>query len=324
MKIIKMSFLTIAVMLFFACNDQLQQDVSFDFTVASDSSMWSGDTLVVKKNMPIEFTFSGNAEIITFYNGQKGNEYSKRNSTQTPVDEIDSCYLTFTNRPQFGNIPGTLKVYLSTTFNGLTMKDKKVDSLNILNENWIDLTELSNISNTSNVTNNSKISLMNYISSKMTLAFQYLTTDNSVIQPTWQIGNLRITVRDKKGIITTFSANDIGFNAFDMLKTTSPYSGAGGAGTWDLNSVSSSNSIIRIVFSSVGQAVNNDWLISNSKPFTTRIPDVGFAVKGLSNQVNVFKYSFDKPGVYNIGFQAINQNYSWYSETGKTMIVKVK
>ena len=324
MKNIISSFLTIALIVLTSCNDQLQQQVTFGFTASADSSSVSGDTLIVKMNKPVVFTFSGNAEIISFYNGDKGHEYSKRNLTQTPVSDIDSCYLSFTNKPQFGTIPGTLKLYLSTSFKGLVVNNKATDSLAVLNENWINLSDSCNISTVSNITNNSKISLLNYINSKITLAFLYKTIDNTAIQPTWQIGNLKITVRDKKGIITSFSANDIGFNALDMLNSTTPYSGAGGTGIWDLTSISAASSVMKIVYSSIGQPLNNDWIVSNPKIVTSRIADTGIAVKGLSNRVDVFQYAFTKPGVYNVGFQAINQNYSWYSETGKTMIIKVK
>lgn len=312
------------LMLLVSCNNQLSNPVDFSFSAASQNSSVSGDTLVVSKSVPVVFTFGGNAEFITFYSGEVGHEYDKRELKETPVSDIDSCYLSFTNKPQFGNIPGTLKVYLSTSFTGLKLSDKKTDSLAVLNHSWINLSDTCNLSATNNVTNNSKISLKSYVNSKITLAFRYKTVDNTAIQPTWQIGNLKVVVRDKKGAMTTLSANDMGFNALDLLNSTSPYSAAGGTGIWDLTSVGAASSVIKIVFSGAGQALNDDWLVSTPKLATTRIPDTGVAVKSVSTSVTTYQYTFNTAGVYKIGFRAMNDNYQYHSETGMTKIIKVK
>ena len=181
MKYIIFSILSVVLTVFSSCENQLEVPVNFDFTATSDGATYSGDTMIINSASVVNFTFNTNADMITFYSGENGHEYSKRNMTQTPVSDIDSCYLTFTNKPQFGNIPGTLKVYLSTSFKGLTLSNKSTDSISVLNENWINLTDSCNISTTNNVTNNSKISLKSYVNSKVTLAFLYNTTDNTAI-----------------------------------------------------------------------------------------------------------------------------------------------
>lgn len=307
-----------------SCSDQLHNPVTFNFTATSDSSLVSGDTLIVKKSVPVNFTFSGNAEIITFYSGEPGHEYSKRYLTQTPLSDIDSCYLSFTNQPQFGNIPGTLKVYLSNTFPGLNLGTKSTDSTAVVNENWINLSDSANLSTTNNVQSRSIIQLRSYVNSKITFAFHYKTTDNTAIQPTWQIGNLKVFVRDRKGITTYLSANDLGFNALNMFSTTNPYSVAGGAGVWDLTNVASVSSVMKIIFSSAGAPLNDDWLISTPMIVTKRTPDTGFFVRSVATSVSSYQYTFKTPGVYTIGFQAINQNFEYSSETGQTKIIKVQ
>ena len=322
----RISYFSIILMLtaLVSCSDQLNNPVDFSFTATSANSTVSGDTLVVSKAVPVVFTFGGNAEFISFYSGEVGHEYDKRELTQTPVSDIDSCYLTFTNKPQFGNIPGTLKVYLSTTFAGMNLTDKKADSLAVLNHSWINLSDSCNLSATNNVTNTTKISLKSHVNSKITLAFRYKTTDNTAIQPTWQIGNLKIVVRDKKGGVTTLSANDMGFTAMDLLSSTNPYSTAGGTGIWDLSSVAATSSVMKIVFSGAGQPLNDDWLVSTAKLATTRNPDTGVAVKSVATTVTSYQYTFNTPGVYKVGFRAINDNFEFHSEAGMTKIIKVK
>ena len=307
-----------------SCDDQLNNPVAFSFTATALNSTQNGDTLIVDKSVPVNFAFGGNAEFITFYSGEVGHEYDKRELTQTPLSDIDSCYLTFTNKAQFGNIPGTLKVYLSSSFAGMNLVDKKTDSLAVLNHSWINLSDSCNLSATNNITNISKVSLKAYAGSKVTLAFRYKTTDNTAIQPTWQIGNLKIVVRDKKGAVTTLSANDLGFSALDLLATTTPYSTAGGTGIWDLNNVAAASSVMKIVFSGAGQPLNDDWLVSTPKLTTTRIPDTGVAVKSIATTVTTYQYTFNTPGVYKVGFHAVNENFKFKSETGKTQYIRVK
>ena len=322
----RISYFSIILMLtaLVSCSDQLNNPVDFSFTATSANSTVSGDTLVVSKAVPVVFTFGGNAEFISFYSGEVGHEYDKRELTQTPVSDIDSCYLTFTNKPQFGNIPGTLKVYLSTSFAGMNLTDKKTDSLAILNHSWINLSDSCNLSTTNNVTNTTKISLKSHVNSKISLAFRYKTTDNTAIQPTWQIGNLKIVVRDKKGGVTVLPANDLGFTALDLLTSTNPYSTAGGTGIWDLSSVAATSSVMKIVFSGAGQPLNDDWLVSTPKLATTRNPDTGVAVKSVATTVTSYQYTFNTPGVYKVGFRAMNDNFEFHSEAGMTKIIKVK
>jgi hypothetical protein len=174
------------------------------------------------------------------------------------------------------------------------------------------------------VTNTTKISLKSHVNSKISLAFRYKTTDNTAIQPTWQIGNLKIVVRDKKGGVTTLSANDMGFTAMDLLTVTNPYSTAGGTGIWDLSSVAATSSVMKIVFSGAGQPLNDDWLVSTPKLATTRIPDTGVAVKSVSTTVTTYQYTFNTPGVYKVGFRAMNDNFEFHSEAGMTKIIRVK
>ncbi len=318
------SLFLLLLVVFSSCSDQLHNPVVFGFTATSDSSSVSGDTLIVKKSIPVNFTFSGNAGIITFYSGEAGHEYFKRYLTQTPVTDIDSCYLSFTNQPQFGNIPGTLKVYLSTTFPGLNLKTKSTDSTAVMSENWINLSDSCNLSTTNNIQNKSKILLRSYVNSKITFAFHYKTADNTAIQPTWQIGNLKVIVRDKEGRVTYLSANDLGFCALNLFSTTNPYSVAGGAGVWDLTNVASASSVMKIVFSSAGAPLNDDWLISTPMIVTKRTPDTGFFVRSVATSVSSYQYSFKTPGVYTIGFQAINRNFEFTSEAGQTKIIKVQ
>ena len=307
-----------------SCTDELNNQVVFSFTAVGENTSINDDTLVVNKSVPVIFSFEGNAENITFYSGELGHEYDKRGLTQTPVSDIDSCYLSFTNKPQFGTIPGTLKVYLSTAYPGMNLANKKTDSLSVINENWINLSDSCNISATSNVMSLSKVSLKSYVNSKITLAFRYKTVDNTAIQPTWQIGNLKIVVRNKKGAITTMSANDLGFSALDLLATENSYSSAGGTGIWDLTNVAATSSVMKIVFSGAGQALNDDWLVSTPKIATSRIPDKGIAVKSIATTVTTYQYTFNTPGIYKVGFHAVNHNFKYSSETGQTQIIKVK
>lgn len=317
--------LTFTLILLSACQNQLETPVTFNFSASSTGSSMSGDTLIVTKSVPVTFNFTGNPDIITFYSGETAHEFSKKDLILLPASEITSSYLTFTNMPQYGTIPGTLKVYLSTSFSGLLQNNKVADSTAVVSQNWIELTDSCNLSTTSAVINNSKISLKNYLGNKLTLAFLYKTNQNTAIQPTWEIGNLQVKNTLKSGTVNIITASSIGFNTIDMLSTTAPYLNTGGAGVWDITNIALvTTPKFRISSSNIGLPINVDWIISNPTILNSRLPDTGVSVKAMANLVNKYQYTFSKAGVYSITFQASIHNYQYYSGTSKSMIIKVK
>lgn len=304
-----------------SCEDPLKQQVNFNVNASTDAGAISGTTFNITAGTPVTFNFSGNPDFITFYSGEAGHEYDKRNLLETPAEDITSL-LKFNAKPQYGVIEGTLKVFLSTSFEGLRGNDKKADSLAIINNQWTDITSLCNLPTVSNGTVDLALPLNDYLGKKLTVAFQYKTDQNTTTQPTWIISGLLIenTIKSS-GAISSIKASTMGFQVLDMLAATSPYKNTGGSGTWSLANIATE---MRMQSSPSGALFNNDWLISNPILVNSRPADLGVAIKKIALDVNSYTYAFKTPGTYVVTFLGRNENYKASSEVARQFTVTVQ
>lgn len=322
MKYKIVSIATIALIMFSACTNDLDQKIVFNVSASSIGSKVIGDTIIVSKSVPVKFDFSGNPDFINFYSGEPGKEYSKRDLTISPVDETTSV-LKFSSMPQYGTIAGTLKVYLSTSFTGLLQNNKALDSATVVSHSWVDITSLCNLPTTSGSMKDAVVPLQDYLGKNITIAFKYKTTQNTSTQPTWEVSNLQIVNTLTSGTSYTFNASSMGFGALDMLSATAPYKITSGSGNWDLSSIAASPSKMRVQSSGAGLPINEDWLISSPRLVNSRTPDVGMSIKAMANRLDSYQYTFNNAGTYKVTFNTIIHNYHYNSELNKIVIIKV-
>jgi hypothetical protein len=307
-----------------SCSSELGNELTFDVELAADNTTRSGDTIIVKKNLQLTAKFSGNAEFISYYSGETGKNYATSTLTLHPAGTVETK-LKFTGTPQYGTIPGTLRVFVSDSFNGLIINDKKADSIAIKSAAWTEITDQCTLSTVSNVAAVSEVSLNAYQNKKIVLAFYYKTTDNTVVQPTWMIRALEIINSNTKGLSEKMPASQIGFIPFDMLSNTNAYARTGGAGIWDLRNIASTTDpIMRINTSPVDDPLNEDWLISLPfVPNTRTNPDRGAGILDLGRGLEDYLFSFAQTGIYEIAFVGIRHNCLGRSEIAHSFIVKV-
>lgn len=321
----KIIILTIALTMIFmvGCENSLEKSIAFDVTPQVESGSVSGSTINVPAGTQVTFNFTGDPDFITFFSGEPGHEYAKKDLLEIPASDITSV-LKFDNMPQYGTIPNTLKLYVSTDFTGLTGKNKQTDSTMIVSHQWKEISDLANFSTASNKTNQSAIPLDEYLGKKLTIAFKYDPNQNSATQPTWVITNLVVENTTKSNnAVSQIKASTMGFTALDMISTT-PYKNNGGAGVWDLRNIGAANSVMRIQSSPSGQPINEDWLISNPIVINSRPADTGVGIKKMSVDLNSYKYIFSTPGTYTVTFLGRNSNYEHFSEMIKEFTVTVK
>lgn len=319
----KNKILTILIGCFvlWSCEDALKQPVKFNVTASTDEGTISGDAFVVDSGKTITFNFTGDPDFITFYSGESGHEYVKRNLVETPAEEITST-LKFNAKPQYGIIEGTLKVYLSTTFEGLRGYDKLTDSLAVIKNQWTDISASCNLPTLNNGTVDVALPLNDYMGKKLTVAFQYITNQNTSTQPTWIISGLQIeNTLKSSGAVSAIKASNMGFQALDMLALTAPYKNTGGSGIWNLSNIATE---IRIQSSPSGSSINDDWVISNPLIINSRLTDKGVAIKKMSMDLDAYNYTFNKKGKYIVTFLAKNANFESSNELIRQFEITVK
>jgi len=327
----KIYILSIFILTFLAgCEGALEEKVKFDLTVSSEGSSMIKDTVVVKKSTNVQFNFSGNPDFITFYSGEAGHEYSKKNLTESPVDEINSK-LEFSVKTQYGNVAtveGSLKVYLSTEFSGLLKNNKQKDSVNVEQTAWVDITEVCGIPQKNGVTSGLlTLPLNDYLGKRLTLAFLYSPKNNTAAQPVWEIYNLKIVNSDKvtEETVGQVQAKDFGFTPLDMTALTDAYKTVTNntEGVWNISNAGASTSLIRIHSSGAGKALHKDWLISNPIIINARTPDSGEGIKTITGRLDSYTHQYSKTGVYTVTMIGRKDNFETSSEIIKEVVIKV-
>lgn len=327
---ISLSLLTIGLAVcFMACDDKLKEHVSFDVYAEAEGSFMDGDVMVVNPNSTVNFHFTGDPDFITFYSGETGAEYANINRTELAENEITS-ELSFGTFAQYGFPEGTLRVYLATSFEGISKTDyiKDIEAVNDYT-GWIDISDQCDLPTKASGTSEVTIPMNEYMGENLRIAFQYLTTDNSVVQSRWEINDLKIiNTLTVDNSTTTLSAGSIGFTALDMYATSSSdaYVTATDktSGKWNLASISSlSNPQMSIHSSSAGASLNHDWLISGEFKLNGCDPDVGTGIKTITQRVTSHSHTYSSPREYTVTFIATNANMDHISQVIRELKIRV-
>jgi hypothetical protein len=319
-------FTVSAVFLFTACENESVKYPDFSVKLAEGQVIQQiGDTLVCKKTNNLKFIFEGNPDMLVFYSGLPGNEYKHKDRTEIDGNPSMSFRTTLTFGLQFTG----LKVYVSSTFPGIT-RDETIDRVNVANmEYWQEITHLCNLPTTKNapdnVKNSPKIDLSDFKGKPLYLAFRVFHPNGN--ESTWRIENFSI-INAYNGVdIEVGTFRNIGFTAFDMLATSDPYLNNGNVTDktnrrWDLRNTAS-NYIIG--GASNGSTIDNDdWAISTKIDLTKTFPDLGEAIKGFDNApLEEYEYAYNVPGIYNITFLGVNSMYNERKENIRELIVKI-
>jgi hypothetical protein len=308
-NILKITFACVFFFALIACDDKDVIQPDFSVQVYENQIVDKiGDTLICKKTDNLKFKIQGNPDMLVFFSGQTGNEYRYKDRTEIDGDPFFSFRTTLTFGTQFTG----LKVYVSSTFPGVTRNEAE-DRANIANmDYWQDITSQCNLPTTknapNNVTNTPKIDLSGFKGKPFYLAFRIAHPNGN--ESTWRIENLSIinSYKDVDTEVGTF--RNIGFTAFDMLAASDPYMSNGNVTDktnrrWDLRNTAS-NYIIG--GGSNGSTIDNDdWTISAKIDLTKTFPDLGTAIKGFDNApLDEYEYTYNVPGVYNITFVGSN------------------
>ncbi len=338
---IKKNILQVAFvsLLLFSCK-KVDVDEPVDFVVNSDKITYkAGDTAT--------FTFSGKADLITFFSGEIGRRYENR--TRRIAAGIPR--LSFQTNMTQGVLanPDSIRLYVTTNLRGY-------DSTNVVNANWVDITNRNTkwpVALTTTFTSSDTINLSEFnTADSINIAFRVINKQYATAaQRRWQVQNLVLTNTLPDGRITnlfsTFAntgwvqANIKNNPAPNLTATTNNFHAwnVGQAGVNALNStllISSracnSNGIpiqtaYPITFdpsTANNMAENDDWLITSAVNLKTTNPDVGAGIKRATDAtLKTYRYRFATPGTYVVTFLAQNQALNVIKEVVKQITITV-
>lgn len=340
-KNIYISALAVLVALLASCQQQnIALPVDFDVRLDGDNVYRPGEI--------VRFRLSGDADYITFFSGETGHEYDKRERTSIPSEEIKKLSMDIRFQPLWGT--GAIKpdseygfrVYLSKDFKGLSSADgfeQRKEIQKMVDEGQFPLSEedqtkpwkqVWNDLNCESILNEWKYGYstdLDEYADNFCIAFHWKpwTMNWTRSQRTYHVqGNIDMEYGDSEVRRTTFA--EIPFTVVTMNEQDPPHLGTSPKMRGDttyIGTVHFGNPEWEINFE--GAASNypglnwelDVWCISDPMPLNSVSKDSGVQIKSLLSPILTYEHVYDKPGTYKAVFYGVNDNYQ-----GKKTAVK--
>lgn len=315
--------------------NDIMYDVDYNVTLAPENTYYAGE--------PVTFNFSGEVDNLLFYSGERGHEYQYRDRYSIPLEEMSTVMLNFSVTCQYGNVPGGLDIYYSTTFPGLDGEDAEADRATISAmasdmeaAGWTKLAvwggdnpeEPANSTlTTANVSCDLSHAMDNFC-----LAFHWHPSEGpnqNQAQRTYRIsGALDVETKDGMSLSSdlsslvyrTFMTNDAFAENPYFINTNPIPNNNNGA-------IRFNDSVYDIVFQGASASVFDfdldGWCISVPQTLNAVANDTATVIKNMQNYLDSYTYTFDEPGTYIVTFVGRNMNYVGTSELVREMTVTI-
>lgn len=267
-----------------SCKKQKIETPNFDVSVAKTS---------FAVNEPITFTFSGTADIVSFYSGVAGSEYRYKN--RTTVD--GKPQLQFTSyRSGASTQANTMSLLISKDF------DNTFNIDDLQKATWTDITSKATLSTGADNTASGVIDLSDQLSSDnapVFLAFRYTAKkDAAVAQPTWAIKALSVTNVAADGTVTPIAAQStMSWGSINVLNSGNLWGGT-------------TTSSLSFTGGAINADDNEDWIISMPLQLNRAQATVAANIKpSPTTRLITYTYpGYTAAGTYTATFEAINAN----------------
>lgn len=291
----KPRYLLFAALIALGCQKQEVEAPEFEVSTAKTT---------YKANENIQFNFSGNPDVISFFSGEIGKRYEMLNRETAS----GAPKLAFTTVRAQGTQANSLQLMVSTDFQGTTL-DSATTVSRINAATWTDITSRAALSTGASLASgNIDLSDIAAGGKPVFIAFKYNGALGS-IQNKWTISGLTLTNTLADGTVYTIA--NLGTAAianYGVSTVFSPgwvgYRTAGGF-NWQVGT-----SLIVTGATSVATSTTNStsWAISGPIKLNKVSGDVGLAVKEASTRVDNYNFTYVTPGDYTATFRAANTN----------------
>lgn len=277
----------------------------FDISVAG-TTFKAGD--------PVEFLFSGNAGLISFYSGEVLREYAFKDGRVEPIGTVT---LSFTSAVTGGTQTNQLAVVASTNFNG-----NYNDFPSIQSATWEDITSrfLLGTSATFRASGAGDISDILVKGKPLYLAFKYVTEPQTTAGAarTWMVQALSLTGNTRAGSLLLADMSNANFIINKEVADTS---------TVPRSSVSTTRvTMLGNNFDAANDPRHEIWAITKAINIDNIDlgPDRPLPIKGIADpMLRSYSYKFTKEGTYKVSFIAANVNIDEAKEVIKQMEIVI-
>ncbi|MGV8092721.1 MAG: DUF5017 domain-containing protein [Mangrovibacterium sp.] len=304
-KLIYTSIFFTGLLILHACNQDEFAQFTFDVSTLK-SSYEVGET--------IEFNFSGNPYMITYYSGESGKKYENRD--RTTVQGLPK--LRFTSLVASGTQVNSLHLMVSSDFQGIVTGDDAATLNNIAKATWTDITSRATLSSGTSAASGA-IDLSNFaaLEKPVYIAFKY-TAESGSIQRKWTISGLTVTNELPDGSIYTLA--NLTSSAISNYGNSNLFS-PGWVSYNIINSFKWTVGSTLVITGATTAAAATDpaeaWVFTGPIDLHKVTPDLGVPVKTITTRMNSYTTRYTVPGTYTATFVGSNANVYGVTEKKK-------
>ena len=258
-----------------------------------------------KAGEPVEFSFEGNAGLISFYSGETFHDYAFRAGR---ILEAGQLSLSFNTAVQYGTQKDQLSIQASSDFNGNYSSFEHVKAAT-----WTDITDRFTLATNATYKPSGSQDITDLIQDgkPLYIAFRYIYRPSAAngTRRTWRVQNFNlVSTTASLGDQTIGDMASAGFTLVDENPDTEPAASTISATTVTLVGTAVTPS----------QLTSENWMIT--KGFASGEVDLGpdrpIPVKAIADaNMSNFFYTYEKPGTYKVYFVAANANIDNSKET---------
>jgi hypothetical protein len=297
-----------------ACSKKVEvQPVTFE--VASAKINGTASTLFAAKDT-VQFYFTGNPDMITFFSGEVGKNYNYRNR----VSAAGTSQLQFSTIRATGAQANSLSLLVSSDFKGVVAnmiygiltRDTATTNANIAAATWTDITSRATLSTGATTAVPSGIVDLSDFAKQgkpVYIAFKYTATAGT-IQNKWTISAL--TLNNVLADGTTYTIANLAAPTTAITNYGNITYGPGWAVSYDPAKnankyawiYTAGTSLVITGSTTAATAPAEAWAIMGPIDLTRVTPDAGVAIKAMSAALATYQYNYLTAGTYNATFVA--------------------
>jgi len=295
----------LSVVILVSCENKI------DLTPGLEKFDVSVEKQTVKVNEEVVFSFQGNPDLISFYSDEDFHQYDFRDGR---VIEVDSTMLLIaSSTPTLeGGQADQFSVLVSSNY-----KDEGQDYDDVTKADWTDITHLFELATTGFFVR-SEVSISDYIDGNkpFVLAFRYKNNLENGLPKKWIVNLFEVIARTESlGDLRIGAMNSASFRIIEQYPDNPSKS-----------TVSVSQISLLGADADNGVGPMETWGVSReySSGNLDVGPDRAIGIKGTDNDMDIFRYSYTKPGSYDVVFVAKNANVDQEKEVIKTLEIIVE